>query len=305
MSHVAAGEGWSAAALTDGFSSRHELLDWKVWLEGIARRAELEEDLAEIDIGLARKREDRLQQMLAVAIGSLVVVLLGGISAALWLRAAAARKLAALQRQLARDLHDEVGASLSELAIQSDLARRQYEGKRDPGPRLAEIAATARDTLDHMRDVIWLLAPKAGTWQDLSHRLESVANRLLDGIDHDVRVTGEPPAGRPAPQWARDSVLFLKEAITNARRHAEADHVTVAIDWNDGLNMSVSDDGSGFDPQAKASGHGLANLRERAAAMQSTCEVVSQRGRGTTVRLLASGRHSHNHRSDHAQERQV
>jgi signal transduction histidine kinase len=126
MSHVAAGEGWSAAALTDGFSSRHELLDWKVWLEGIARRAELENDLAEIDIGLARKREDRLQQMLAVAIGALVVVLLGGISAALWLRAAAARKLAALQRQLARDLHDEVGASLSELAIQSDLARRQY-----------------------------------------------------------------------------------------------------------------------------------------------------------------------------------
>jgi len=68
MSHVAAGEGWSVAALTDGFSSRHELLDWTVWLEGIARRAELEEDLAAIDIGLARKREDRLRQMLAVAI---------------------------------------------------------------------------------------------------------------------------------------------------------------------------------------------------------------------------------------------
>ena len=100
-------------------------------------------------------------------------------------------------------------------------------------------------------------------------------------------------------------MLFLKEAITNARRHAEADHVTVAIDWNDGLNMSVSDDGSGFDPQAKASGHGLANLRERAAAMQSTCEVVSQRGRGTTVRLRVSGHHSHNHRSDHVHEGQV
>jgi signal transduction histidine kinase len=156
-----------------------------------------------------------------------------------------------------------------------------------------------------MRDVIWLLAPKAGTWQDLSHRLESVANRLLDGIDHDVLVTGEPPAGRPAPQRARDSVLFLKEAITNARRHAEADYVTVAIDWNDGLNMSVSDDGSGFDPQATASGHGLANLRERAAAMHATCEVVSQRGRGTSVRLLASGHHPQNRRSDHAQERRV
>jgi signal transduction histidine kinase len=287
MSHVAAGEGWSAAALTDGFSSRHELLDWKVWLEGIARRAELEEDLAAIDIGLARKREDRLRQMLAVAIGTLVVVLFGGVSAALWLRAAAARKLAALQRQLARDLHDEVGASLSELAIQSDLARRQYEGKRDPGPRLAEIAATARDTLDHMRDVIWLLAPKAGTWQDLSHRLESVANRLLDGIDHDVRAIGEPPAGRPAPQWARESVLFLKEVITNARRHAEADHVTVAIDWTDGLVLTVADDGHGFNSETVTGGHGLENLRERAAAMQAHLEIDSQPNQGTTVRLEA------------------
>lgn len=298
LSHDSEGEGWSAVALTDGSSSRHELLDWKTWLEGIARRAELEEDLAKIDTSLAQKREDRLRQMLAVAIGALFVVLLGGIGTALWLRAAATRKFAALQRQLARDLHDEIGASLSELAIQSDLARRQYEGKRDPGPRLAEIAATARDTLDHMRDVIWLLVPKSGTWQDLSHRLESVANRLLDGMDHEVRVTGEPPDGRPAPQWARDSVLFLKEALTNARRHSGADRVTVAIDWHDGLTMSISDDGGGFDPQTTSSGQGLANLRERAAAMQATCEVVSQRGSGTTVRLLAAGRRSNSRLSD-------
>jgi signal transduction histidine kinase len=287
MSHVAAGEGWSAAALTDGLSSRHELLDWKVWLEGIARRAELEEDLAAIDIGLARKREDRLRQMLAVAIGALVVVLLGGVSAALWLRAAAARKLAALQRQLARDLHDEVGASLSELAIQSDLARQQHERQLDPGPRLAEIATAARDTLDHMRDVIWLLKPQAGTWRDLSHRLDSVANRLLNGIDHEVHVAGEPPEGRPTPQWARDSVAFLKEAITNARRHADAGRISVDIDWTDGLVLTVADDGHGFDPETVAGGHGLENLRERAAAMQAHLEIASQPDQGTTVRLEA------------------
>ena len=296
ISDSAEGDGWSAAAVTDGFSSRHALLDWKSWLDGLARRVELEAELATINEVLARRREDRLQQLLTVAVGSLAGLTLAGIAAILWLRAAAARRLAALQRQLARDLHDEIGASLSELAIQSDLARQQHARQLDTGPRLAEIATTARETLDHMRDVIWLLVPKAGTWGDLSHRLESVANRLLDGIDHEVLVTGDPPEGRPAPQWARDAVLFLKEAITNARRHGGAERVAVGIDWSDGLALTVADDGGGFDPEAVAAGHGLENLRERAAAMQARCEIDSRPGEGTTVRLVALRPRNTNHR---------
>jgi signal transduction histidine kinase len=202
-------------------------------------------------------------------------------------RAAAAKRLVALQTRLARDLHDEIGASLSELAIQSDLARQQHQRQLDPGPRLAEIATAARDTLDHMRDVIWLLTPKAGTWRDLSHRLDSVANRLLNGIDHEVHVAGEPPEGRPTPQWARDSVALLKEAITNARRHADAGRISVDIDWRNGLVLTVADDGHGFNPETVTGGHGLENLRERAAAMQAHLEIDSQPNQGTTVRLEA------------------
>jgi signal transduction histidine kinase len=294
ISDSAEDEGWSAAALTDGFSSRHDLLDWKTWLDGIVRRAALEEELATIDERLARRREDRLQWLLSVAVGLLVTLTLAGIAMILWLRAAAAKRLAALQTRLARDLHDEIGASLSELAIQSDLARQQHERQLDPGPRLAEISATARETLDHMRDVIWLLKPQAGSWRDLSHRLDSVANRLLDGIEHEVRVSGAPPEGRPAPQWARESVAFLKEAITNARRHAHAERITVGIDWNNGLTMTVTDDGRGFTPETVVAGQGLENLRERAAAMQARLEIDSRPGRGTTVRLAAFAARSTN-----------
>ncbi len=285
------GEGWSAAALSDGFSSRHELLDWKSWLDGIARRSLLEEELVVIDAQLARRTEDRLRRLLTAAIATLVAVLLGGTVTILWLRAAAARRLVALQTRLARDLHDEIGASLSELAIQSDLARQQHERQLDPGPRLTEIATNARATLDHMRDVIWLLRPQSGTWRELSHRLESVANRLLDGIAHDVRVIGEPPDGRPLPQWARDGVAFLKEAITNARRHAAAKRIAVTIHWAEGLELTVVDDGIGFDPHAAPAGHGLDNLRVRAAAMRARCEIESRVGGGTTVRLVTHAPH--------------
>ena len=287
ISDPAEGDGWSAAAVTDGFSSRHELLDWPTWLDGIDRRVKLEEELATIDARLARWREDRLQQLLAIAVGSLVALAIVGIATIVWQRAVAAKRLVALQTRLARDLHDEIGASLSELAIQSDLARQQHQRQLDPGPRLAEIATAARDTLDHMRDVIWLLTPKAGTWRDLSHRLDSVANRLLNGIDHEVHVAGEPPEGRPTPQWARDSVALMKEAITNARRHADAGRISVDIDWTDGLVLTVADDGHGFNPETVAGGHGLENLRERAAAMQAHLEIDSQPNQGTTVRLEA------------------
>lgn len=287
ISDPAEGDGWSAAAVTDGFSSRHDLLDWETWLDGIARRVKLEEELTEIETWLSRQREDRLQRLLTMAIATVGLILLAAIATILWLRSASAKRLAALQTRLARDLHDEIGASLSELAIQSDLARQQHDRQLDLSPRLAEIAATARETLDHMRDVIWLLKPQAGTWQDLSHRLESVANRLLDGIDHEVRVASEPPEGRPAPQWARDGVAFLKEAITNARRHADAERITVRIDWTDGFILTVADDGHGFDPHSATAGHGLENLRARAAAMQARLEIDSHPGQGTTVRLAA------------------
>ena len=93
-------------------------------------------------------------------------------------RAAASRE--ALRERIAHDLHDELGASLSHLALESDMARSELSAEDPMRTRLMGISETARDTLDHMRDIIWLLAPATYSWDGFQRRIEAIAERILD-----------------------------------------------------------------------------------------------------------------------------
>jgi signal transduction histidine kinase len=284
------GAGWSPAALVDGFSSRHDLLGWTAWLSGLERRAALEAEASELDARTAAARDRRQQRLLAIAVAATSVSILAAAAAVVVQRARQRGAQEAFRRRLARDLHDEIGASLSHLAMQSDLAREQLARDDRPDARLAGLSASARATLDDMRDVIWLLTPRTGTWVELAHRLESIARRMLDGIGHDVVVHGRPPEGLAANDGAREVVGFLKEALANALRHANATRLRVVFEWGDRLVIRVEDNGRGFDMPAVAreeDHYGLGNLARRAAALGGISAVESAPGRGTRVRLVA------------------
>jgi len=281
--------GWSPAALVDGFTSRHDLLGWDAWIEGLERRVSLEVEAAGIDAQVAAAR-DRFHRRLLVATAAAAALAIGFAVAALVMQRVRDRRAQeAFRARLARDLHDEIGASLSHLAMQSDLARHQLERHDPPTARLAGLSASARATLDDMRDVIWLLAPRAGTWGELAHRLESIAGRMLDGLRHQVAVSGTPPEGRPAADWAREVVGFLKESIANVLRHSDATQVGIAFDWGEQFELRVEDDGRGFEMAAVSSEghHGLGNLARRAAVLGGTVTIEAALGRGTRVRLVA------------------
>jgi signal transduction histidine kinase len=150
------------------------------------------------------------------------------------------------------------------------------------------LAATARETLGTMRDIVWLLAPAAGTWREFSTRLTEIANRLGGDFEVTVTVEGEEPAGGPPVELAREVVLFLKEALTNARRHSGATGADVIIRWRpDRFGLEVRDRGCGFDPEdpSLVRGAGLRSLQGRAARMAGRCEIRSDKGVGTSVNL--------------------
>ncbi len=284
--------GWSPGALVDNHSSRNELLGWSPWLEGIERRLELENELAVIEERLASAQERWLRRLLFAAVCGAGILMTGAVLLLVWQQWRIRQWQAHLRRQLARDLHDEIGASLSHLAIQSDLAIQQLAENTLPVRRLERLSSMARETIDNMRDVIWMLTPQPGTWGELSLRLEMIARRLLDGIAHEVTVSGTPPDGRPPLEWSRNLIAFLKEAITNARRHAGAMRVSVAIEWGGWLEIRVEDDGTGFHVERSSSAvpetekhHGLANLRGRAGEIGAVCDVSSSPFSGTLVRL--------------------
>lgn len=281
---------WHPSALTDGFSSNHRLLSWDAWLDGIEKSEVLRIEGARIRQRIAdREREEAVvlkRRAFAIALGTLV---LAGV--ALWIQwTRAKRQQEWLRERIARDLHDEIGASLSHLAMQGDLARRQLERDELTSQRLADFSISARETLDQMRDIVWLLSPKAGgDWSELGLRLEAIAGRLLEGAGHEIRVEGKPPSGRPAIERARELVAFLKESLTNARRHGGAANVRVTFDWAASLRLRIEDDGRGFDSKESAvsGGIGLRHLRERAAALKAELSIDSKPGEGTRILLRA------------------
>jgi len=286
-SNTTAEPGWSPAALTDGYSSRHKLLDWEAWLSGIERSEALRVEAAAIRLELETLRETRQRWTMLAAVAAVAVSALLAAVGMLVLRSKAQRARDELRTRIARDLHDEIGASLSHLAIQSDMARQQLARGELKPERLSGISETARDTLDNMRDIVWLLNPRAGSWRDLSLRMESISRRLLDGVEHSIRIEGSPPDGQPRIQGAREAVAFLKEALTNARRHSGAQHVTVTLEWGATLLLKIKDDGKGFDVDAARmnGGAGLDNLNRRALALGAHLRIESAPGQGSLVEL--------------------
>ena len=221
---------WRLEALTDGFSSRNDLTSWQAWLDALSEREELETRAGALAILVEKNREQTLRRWLYSAGLAVVLIALGAVIVILAQRRRAVLAAEELKRRIAGDLHDELGASLSHLTLQSDLARSRI-GESDPvAERLASISDSARETLDNMRDVVWLLAPVAGSWTDLETRMENIAERLLEGVAHRFESEGHPPAGSPPIEWAREIVLFLKESLTNAQKHAGATGHGVAHD---------------------------------------------------------------------------
>ena len=277
---------WSPAALTDGYSSRTQLLSWTEWLDAISERERLQKRADELSVLIEREREQSIRRWLVGAGLVSFLVALGAVLIVLRQRRHSAREQEALKARIAGDLHDELGASLSHIALQSDLARDRIAANDPVAARLASLSEAARETLDHMRDMVWLLAPVAGTWGDLESRLAAITTRLLDGVGHKFVVEGDHPSGSPAIESAREIVLFLKESLTNAQKHAAPDRIEVSLIWSARiLTLKIEDDGKGFDPASPSRGRGLLNYETRARALNGTVKIDTAPGKGTSVTL--------------------
>ena len=203
-------------------------------------------------------------------------------------------RLLAVERvrtRIATDLHDDLGASLSRISILSEVARHQLGRGEAPAGRLGEIADTARGLVDAAADIVWSIDPRRDDLHSLLTRLRRFAGELLEaqGIEWGLAEPARDGAVRLPPELRRHLFLILKEALTNAARHAGARHVEVSIAIADGhLLAEVRDDGRGFAPAAEngdvtAPGNGVGNMRARARALGGVLRIESAPGAGTRV----------------------
>jgi len=211
-------------------------------------------------------------------------------------RVAQSLRLERTRTRIAADLHDDIGASLSRIALQSDLLGRAGEPRSAADDRrLGEIAESARGLVDAMSDIVWSIDPRRDDLASVIARVREIALDLLEpnGVALDFQTPPGAERLRLAPEQRRHLYLILKEAVHNIAKHAGSRSARIALRAEGGkLHVEVADDGRGFAvgaggaaPPPRRGGHGLPNMRERAAQMRATLEVRSVPGEGTTVSL--------------------
>jgi signal transduction histidine kinase len=205
------------------------------------------------------------------------------------------RQLLALERvrhHIARDLHDDMGSTLSSISILSQLARNhQHENRPDQAAALLDqIGESSRRMMDSMDDIVWAINPAHDSMEAVTTRMRIFASEVLEarGIDFSFTVTPEVQGLRLQMRARREFYLLFKEAINNLAKYARCQHATIHLDHqHNRLLLTVRDDGVGFDMKAPAqgSGNGLANMRARAAALHGKLEIKTAPGQGTELRL--------------------
>jgi signal transduction histidine kinase len=225
---------------------------------------------------------------------SIVAVTVGAMAVS-WHQLRLQRSLAVerLRTRIAADLHDDLGASLSQISILSEVARRDPDSER--GRSILEtIGTTARRLVDNTRDIVWSINPDHDDLASLVVRVREFASNMFDGTDVSWTLETDVSATRLDPDQRRHMLLIVKEAITNITRHANASSARISIQTSKHrLLIEVSDDGCGFLPPAaqearkSSSGNGLRNMCFRALGINGELSVDSRPGHGACIRIEA------------------
>jgi ligand-binding sensor domain-containing protein/signal transduction histidine kinase len=197
--------------------------------------------------------------------------------------------------RIASDLHDDIGSSLSQIAVLSEVLRKQLGAQEARiSKNLSLINRVSQEALDSMSDIVWAINPQQDHLSNLVRRMRRVASEVLPARNIEFKFNA-PTAGPDLKLGAdirRQVFLMFKEAINNMVRHSECTRAEIELKiegaW---LALAVADNGKGFDPDQVDEGNGLVSLRRRARSLGGKTDVSSRIGEGTTITVRIP--HSH------------
>jgi len=193
-----------------------------------------------------------------------------------------------LRHRLSRDFHDELGGDLSKLSVIS----QRLELLAADDPEIARYTRSVRDTSaqlhDSIRTMVSSMAAGNRTVSTMVADLREEFTRYMSDLDiaHDCSVDGVEEMGGTLPyESVRNIHAALREAMHNAVRHAEADHITMAVRMEgDTMSITVTDNGKGMD-SGEVLARGLRNMEQRITAIGGRFECISAPGQGTELRF--------------------
>jgi ligand-binding sensor domain-containing protein/signal transduction histidine kinase len=192
---------------------------------------------------------------------------------------------------IARDLHDDVGSSLSSIALTADMLQKELASNGLVNRQLARVHETAQKLSRNLKEIVWAIDPQRDKFDALLLHLREITEELLGqkGIAYMIEVPADGLPQSLKMNFRRNLFLIYKEMLHNIVQHAEATQVEIALARTNGmLQLQVADNGKGFDGKKIGSGSGLKSMRARAGELNGKLEIESQPERGTMVRLTVS-----------------
>jgi ligand-binding sensor domain-containing protein/two-component sensor histidine kinase len=195
-----------------------------------------------------------------------------------------------MRTAIASDLHDDIGASLSQIAILTEVARAGGNGHGRPGEPLERVATLARELVDSMSDIVWSIRSEPHGLDSLIRRLREFALDVLgsQGIEFDLQANEKRENVGLSLEVRRQLFLIYKESIHNAVRHSHCTSVRAELKVTDReIALTVEDNGTGFSPLDIApdqnGGNGIPSMRRRAESLGGSLELRAEPGLGCVV----------------------
>ncbi|MEI9918062.1 MAG: tetratricopeptide repeat protein [Bacteroidota bacterium] len=191
-----------------------------------------------------------------------------------------------MRNAIARDLHDDIGSTLSSINILSQLAMR--DGNADASKHFTKIADQSSRMMESMSDIVWSISPGNDSLDHVVMKMKEFAAEILEPKNITYKFTGEDSLKNTTLSLDKRKNLFLifKEAVNNAAKYSGATDLEIKfIRHGNTLSLSVSDNGNGFEPETVKAGNGLKNMKERAHALRARFDFATTLRKGTRVAL--------------------
>lgn len=198
------------------------------------------------------------------------------------------KKIQSMRNTISNNLHDDIGASLSNIHILTVLTQRNLPNHQSASSYITKAGDEIQRISESLSDIVWNISPKYDDLDNLFVRMKRYAADMLDGknIEASLEFPEHPDKITMSMDQRRDFYLIFKEAINNLVKYAEATEAEVRVGiTGKQISMIIRDNGKGFDQIHNRGGNGLENMKERAAKWKGLLDIQSVAGTGTSIEL--------------------
>lgn len=234
-------------------------------------------------------QQQRLSRQRVLVTGSIVLVLMAIVGVTLLIgryRMRNRMKELELRNQIAADLHDEVGSSLSSIHMLSQIATQKNASGGNSNELLLKVSTNARETMEKMSDIVWMIKPGEKEGSGLVQRIQRFMHEMC--AEKEIEYTydiNDLENARLDMKQRKNIYLVFKEALNNAVKYSGATKISVRVkSENKKLELTIEDNGCGFSVDKNNKGNGLVNMKNRSRELNGELKISADTG--TKVQLV-------------------